>query len=129
MGKLISYLANLDYKKYNKYPYCSLTNNKFLIYTEKFIDKYEFSENTIKKINIQFDNHSFDQIQYIYKLFNEHYLLIDSYIFYEKELNHYEKVPEIKDTFCFFDLIQVNYLRKANEIILLEKIKKINAFL
>ena len=33
-------------------------------------------------------------------------------IFYEKEVNHYEKILEVKDV---FDLIQVNFLRKSNE--------------
>ena len=111
-GELISHLNNLNFEKHNEYPYCSLTNNKFLIYTEKSIYKYEFSKNTIKNINIQFDNHSFDKIKYIYNLFNENYLLIDNYIFYENETNYYKKVLEIKD---IFDLIPVNYLRKLNE--------------
>ena len=125
-GELISYLTNLNYDEYNKYPYCSLTNNKFLIFGEKIIDEYEFTANTIKKINIHFDNNSFDKIQYIYKIFNEHYLMIDNYIFYEKELNHYIKILEIKDV---FELIPVNYLRKSNEEYFIGKNKKYECFL
>ena len=127
-GELISYLTNLDlnYDQYDKYPYCSLTNNKFLIFSKEIIDKYEFTENTIKKINIHFDNHSFDKIQYIYKIFNEHYLIIDNYIFYEKEVNHYVQILEIKDV---FDLIQVNYLRKSNEEYFIGKNKSYKCFL
>ena len=93
---------------------------------KKIIDKYEFTENTIKKINIHFDSHPFNKIQYVYKIFNEHYLIIDNYIFYEKELNHYERVLEIKDV---FDLIQVNYLRKSNEEYFIGKNKEYKCFL
>ena len=125
-GELIFYLTNLNYDGYNKYPYCSLTNNKFLIFSEKIIDEYEFTENTIKKINIHFDNNSFDKIQYIYKIFNEHYLMIDNYIFYEKELNHYIKILEIKEV---FELIPVNYLRKSNEEYFIGKNKRYECFL
>ena len=108
------------------YPYCTLTNNTFLIFLEKTINKYEFSENTIKKIDIYFTNHSFDKIEYIYKLFNEHYLLINNYIFYEKEVNHYEKILEVKDV---FDLIQVNFLRKSNEEYFIGKNKVYECFI
>ena len=111
-GKLIYSLSITNNTEYNKYPYCSLTNNTFLIFGIKNINKYEFSESTIKKIDIYFNNHSFDRIYYIYKLFNEHYLLIENYVFYEKEMNHYEKILEVKDV---KNLMPINYLRKSNE--------------
>ena len=116
-GELIYHISDLNYYKNNYYRYCSLEKNIFLIFNEYSIYKYEISENTIKKEDIYLDkydkNHFINEIKYIFKIFNEHYLLINNYIYYEKELNRYERILEIKDD--VYGLLQADCLRNPNE--------------
>ena len=114
-GELISYFKIPEEYKYNIYPYCLLTNYKFLIFTETSILKFEFSDNKIKQIEVHFD-FQFNKdctINWIYKIFNENYVLINEHIMFEKEPNHFESILEFKEK--IENVIPVNFLRKTNE--------------
>ena len=83
-GELITYFKIKEETKFDIYLYCLLTNNIFLVFIGSAILKFEFSENKIKQIQANFDLSFSGEINYIYKIFNEHYLLVNENIFFEK---------------------------------------------
>ena len=75
-----------DLKDFKSYKFCTLENNKFIIYFEKTMIVYKYENNKINKIfskNLDIDR--------IFKLFKGEYILIkfknDIKIFYESDLN------------------------------------------
>ena len=117
-GELITYFKIKEETKFDIYPYCLLTNNIFLVFIGSAILKFEFSENKIKQIQANFDLSFSGEINYIYKIFNEHYLLVNENIFFEKTQNYYEKILELNinmDIKWGMGIISVNFLRTKNE--------------
>ena len=117
-GEVITHFNIKEEREFDIYPYCLLTNNIFLVFIGSSILKFEFSENKIKQIQANFDLNFSGEIMYIYKIFNEHYLLMNENILFEKTPNNYEKILEIKENIDIkwgVRLIQVDYLRTTNE--------------
>ena len=117
-GELITYYNIKEKYDYYIYPYCLLTNNIFLVFIGTSILKFKFSENKIKQIEAHFNLSFNNNIIFIYKIFNEHYLLINKNIVYEKRPNYYENILEINeniDTNWGMYIIPVDFLKTTNE--------------